>query len=186
MTIPNILTLIRFILAGLVIYFTAQNTLPSLTLAIFIFFLGMATDFADGIIARRYGMITNFGKIADPIADKLLTLGAFTSFVLLGLFNIWILIFIALREIGLTVVRLIALKKNIVLAAEKLGKIKTASQMIIILCIYCLLIIDILTPVTISGLVINIFMIYLLLITLISGINFLWNNKTTLKTIWTK
>ncbi len=96
-------------------------------LAWLIFFVAMVTDKIDGDIARSRGLVTNFGKIADPIADKALTGMAFIGLSILGEIWWWVTIVVLLREWSVTVLRLSILKK-VVIAAADLGKLKTATQ----------------------------------------------------------
>ncbi len=127
---PNQLTIIRIVLAFLSFYFLLQHTLSDRIIAFTIFTIAGLTDLWDGWLARRGGMITNFGKILDPIADKILVLGAFTILSMLGCYVWWMLVPIFLREISVTVIRLWFLKKDIVVQAERSGKIKVITQFI--------------------------------------------------------
>jgi len=100
--------------------------------ALVIFVIASLTDFFDGYIARKSGQITNFGKIMDPIADKILMLAAFLAFVELGLIPAWMVVVIIMREFFITGVRLVAVSRGIVLSAEQGGKHKTVSQVVAI------------------------------------------------------
>ena len=106
--LPNHLTFIRIILAVSIIYFITLNTPNSLIIAFIIFIIASLTDYLDGYIARKYNLITNLGKILDPIADKLLIVGTFLSFLYIGILNIWIVSIIIAREIIITVIRFFA------------------------------------------------------------------------------
>jgi CDP-diacylglycerol--glycerol-3-phosphate 3-phosphatidyltransferase len=97
-----------------------------------IFLAAFLTDALDGYIARRYGMVTDFGKFLDPIADKLLAIAALAVLVERGGLSAWVLAIIASREFIVTGVRLLAASKGIVLAAGNLGKLKTVSQTVAI------------------------------------------------------
>ena len=94
-----------------------------------IFILASLTDLFDGMIARKYGLITDFGKIMDPLADKLLVMSAFVCLVELGAVPGWMVIIIFAREFTVTGLRIAAAAAGVVIAAEKTGKIKTALQM---------------------------------------------------------
>lgn len=127
---PNQLTVLRIILAFISFYFLLQSSFAFRVAAFVIFTLAALTDLWDGWLARSGGMITNFGKILDPIADKILILGAMTCFYYLGLYPFWILIPIFFREILITLLRLYLLSKEVVIAAEKSGKIKVVTQIV--------------------------------------------------------
>jgi CDP-diacylglycerol--glycerol-3-phosphate 3-phosphatidyltransferase len=101
-------------------------------LSLLIFTFAAVSDFVDGAIAKRRNMITDFGKLMDPIADKILVLSAFAVFLQLRLINAWMFMVIISREILITSLRLFALNKGKVLSASKAGKHKTVSQMVVI------------------------------------------------------
>ena len=111
------------------------------TLALFFFCVAGVTDFLDGHIARSRGLITNFGILMDPLADKIMTCSAFIAFVESTHLNpdapvkvaAWMVIIIVARELAITGLRLLAASKNIVLAAENFGKHKTISQIVAII-----------------------------------------------------
>jgi len=96
--------------------------------ALIVFIIASLTDYLDGYIARKSGQITNFGKIMDPIADKILMIAAFLAFVELGLVPAWMVVVIIMREFFITGVRIVAISRGIVLSAEQGGKHKTVSQ----------------------------------------------------------
>jgi len=132
MNLPNQLTISRFVItfALLLVLF---NPFPSHeTLALVLFIGASLTDYWDGVIARRKKIVTNFGILMDPLADKVLTSSLFIAFVGLGQMPAWMVCVIVARELAITGLRLLAASKNIVLAAEGLGKHKTTSQMLAI------------------------------------------------------
>jgi CDP-diacylglycerol--glycerol-3-phosphate 3-phosphatidyltransferase len=131
--LPNILTVLRIPLAGLFVYFLLQPGLENKILAAVFFSLAVITDFLDGYLARKYKFLSNFGKLMDPIADKVLTLSAFAVFAWMHLFPWWMFAVVCIREVGITVFRLWAGAQGVVLAAEKSGKWKTALQMMVII-----------------------------------------------------
>jgi CDP-diacylglycerol--glycerol-3-phosphate 3-phosphatidyltransferase len=94
-----------------------------------LFLAATLTDYLDGVIARRWNLITDFGKLMDPLADKVLTASAFICLIPFGALPAWAVIIIISREFLITGLRLLASSKNIILPAEKLGKHKTAWQM---------------------------------------------------------
>jgi len=100
--------------------------------ALIVFIIASLTDYFDGYTARKSGQITNFGKLMDPIADKILILAAFLAFVELRLIPAWMVVVIIMREFFITGVRLVAVSRGIVLSAEQGGKHKTVSQVVAI------------------------------------------------------
>lgn len=130
MNLPNKLTVLRIILtpvylAAMLIEFKYHYLVAAL-----IFIIASITDFLDGKIARKNNLITTFGKLCDPVADKMLTTAALLAFMQLGLCNIWIVMIILTREFLVTSFRLVASAQGIVIPAGIWGKLKTASQMI--------------------------------------------------------
>jgi CDP-diacylglycerol--glycerol-3-phosphate 3-phosphatidyltransferase len=138
MNLPNKLTVSRFVLTAFFLWalFWPWPVPFRNTLALFFFCVASFTDFLDGKIARSRGLITNFGILMDPLADKILTCSAFIAFVESTRLNpaapvkvaAWMVIVIVGRELAITGLRLLAASKSIVLAAEKFGKHKTISQ----------------------------------------------------------
>lgn len=138
MNLPNQLTVARLVLT---VAFVGVFSLPlpyGETAALVLFVGASITDHYDGKIARARGLITNFGILMDPLADKVLVCSAFIAFVGAGLMPAWMVIVIVARELSITGLRLLAAAKNIVLAAEGYGKHKTVSQMVAIICILVL------------------------------------------------
>jgi CDP-diacylglycerol--glycerol-3-phosphate 3-phosphatidyltransferase len=135
MNVPNKLTVSRFALtlAFLVVMFS-QFRLRE-TLALVLFSAASLTDYFDGKIARRDNLITNFGILMDPLADKILVCSAFIAFVGLTWMPAWMVVIIVARELAITGLRLLAASKNVVLAAEGYGKHKTISQIVAIIAI---------------------------------------------------
>jgi len=140
MNLPNKLTVSRFVLTALflVVFFTEAIPFNE-TIALVLFALGGITDYLDGEIARKRKLITNFGILMDPLADKIMTCSAFIAFVERGQMEAWMVVVIVARELAITGLRLLAASKNQVLAAESLGKHKTVSQLVTILSILVLL-----------------------------------------------
>ena len=131
MNLPNKLTILRMVLVpffvATLLMSAANEPLKWVALALFI--IASLTDFADGYIARKYNLITNFGKFMDPLADKLLVCSALICFVQLNELPAWIVIVIIAREFIISGFRLIASDQGIVIAASMWGKAKTVSQM---------------------------------------------------------
>src|SRR5687768_18143850 len=138
MNLPNKLTLSRFILtaAFLVVFFTAWRY--HATIALVLFCVASLTDYFDGMIARRDKLITNFGILMDPLADKILVCSAFIAFVDRGWIPAWMAVIVVARELAITGLRLVAASKNLVLAAEGFGKHKTISQIVAIISVLVL------------------------------------------------
>src|SRR3990170_11683 len=129
MNLPNKLTVSRIILTFVFMFFLFSKGLTSKSLALVVFIAAALTDLFDGMIAKSRNLITDFGKIMDPIADKILVLGAFLSFIQLQLIPAWTVVVIIGRESAITSLRFFALSKGRVIAASKGGKYKTVSQM---------------------------------------------------------
>lgn len=133
MNLPNRLTVSRFVLTGL-FWVAAFTPFPgNRTWALVLFGLASLTDFLDGKIARERKLITAFGTLMDPLADKILTCSAFIAFIELRQIEAWMVAVIVGRELAITGLRLLAASKSVVLAAERLGKHKTVSQITTIL-----------------------------------------------------
>lgn len=129
---PNLLTVIRIVLAPIfLVILLAENVPHHFLWAFIIFALASITDFVDGKLARKNNQVTNLGKLLDPLADKMLTTAALLGFMKFGLCNIWVLMIVLTREFAVTGIRMIATVQNVVIPANMWGKVKTASQMIL-------------------------------------------------------
>src|SRR3954462_7846286 len=139
MNLPNKLTLSRFLFT--IAFLGAMfSRLPyHESLALLFFCVGSITDFLDGKIARDRKLITNFGMLMDPLADKILVCSAFIAFVGIHKMPAWMVVIIVARELAITGLRLLAASRNVVLAAEGYGKHKTISQITAILAILVLM-----------------------------------------------
>ena len=131
--VPNLITFSRIAVLTALVWLVLQEWTGAATLAFFCILYGSISDFLDGYIARKYQLITNFGKIMDALVDKVMTLGSFVLLVWMGLLpptkvTIVVVAIMALREIGITLMRMLAVRRNVVLAAEKAGKRKTIWQ----------------------------------------------------------
>ncbi len=142
-------------------------------IALAIFIIASLTDWLDGKIARKYNIVTNFGKFMDPLADKLLVCAALIALIELGRIPSWVVIVIISREFIISGFRTIAADNNVVIAASYWGKFKTTFQMIMV----CLMLADIpaLQPITI------IVMWVALALTIISLVDYLIKNKDVMK-----
>lgn len=130
MNLPNKLTIARMCMVPLFMIALMMNTPASRIIATVIFALASLTDMLDGQIARKHNMVTNFGKLMDPLADKVLTAAAMICLVELGDLAAWIAVVIIFREYLITGLRSVAANENIVVAANIWGKVKTVCQMI--------------------------------------------------------
>ena len=128
MNLPNKLTVSRLILTAFFLMALLFDFPFHYTVALVLFVAASLTDLFDGIIARRRNLLTDFGKLMDPLADKVLICSAFIAFIELDWMPAWMVILIVARELAITGLRLLAASKNIVLAAERQGKNKTISQ----------------------------------------------------------
>jgi len=189
--LPNKLTVSRFGLTVLFLWCLFTVFQFHQTLALVFFCLGGVTDFLDGRIARSRKLITNFGILMDPLADKIMTCSAFIAFVESTHINpnapvklaAWMVVIIVSRELAITGLRLLAASKNVVLAAERYGKHKTAWQIISII---ALLVVDALKewPVWLQNVFLGwspTFAVVALWITVVltaaSGLIYLWRNR---------
>jgi CDP-diacylglycerol---glycerol-3-phosphate 3-phosphatidyltransferase len=147
MNLPNKLTVSRFWLTGLFLWVVFARSPLNDTVALIVFCLAALTDLLDGVIARRRGLVTSFGMLMDPLADKILICSAFIALVERGRLNpaapvtvqAWMAVLIVARELAITGLRLLAASKNVVLAAERFGKHKTIAQ---ITAVIALLVLD--------------------------------------------
>lgn len=134
MNLPNKLTLMRIILVPFFVAVLLIDTIPyRYLISLIIFAVASITDMLDGKIARKYNMVTDFGKFADPLADKILVISAFACFIQLDIINAVFIIIVLFREFTVTSIRLVAVESGKVVAANMWGKAKTVSQMIAII-----------------------------------------------------
>ncbi len=139
MNLPNKLTISRFLLTGLFLAVIFSEAPYHESLALLLFSAASLTDYFDGKIARRDKLITNFGILMDPLADKILVCSAFIAFVGRVWMPAWMVVIIVARELAITGLRLLAASKNVVLAAEGYGKHKTISQIVAIISVLVLM-----------------------------------------------
>lgn len=181
MNLPNKLTIFRvilivpfvFLLLGGHAGWFGENTMAVDIAALVIFIIASLTDLVDGKIARKYNLVTNFGKFMDPLADKLLVCAALIALVEMGRIPSWIVIIIISREFIISGFRLIASDNNVVIAASYWGKFKTTFQMVMV----CLMIANIPQ----IQLLTDIVMWIALALTVISLIDYLVKNKAVMK-----
>ena len=133
MNLPNKLTMLRIIMIPFFVFFLLSETPNKDIIALVLFCAASLTDLADGKIARKYNLVTDFGKFMDPLADKLLVCSALICLVDLGRIPSWVVVIIVAREFAISGFRLIAADNGIVIAASYWGKFKTTFQMIMII-----------------------------------------------------
>ena len=167
MNLPNKLTILRVLLVPVFVALYMKGlTVPSLI----VFLAASFTDFLDGYIARTYDLTTNFGKIMDPLADKVLVVAAFCCMVENGTIPAWILIVILAREFTVSGMRTVAAAEGIVIAAGMTGKLKTVLQSIAV----PLLIVNEPAWVARSAIV---FLAVSVIMTVLSGVEYVYRNR---------
>lgn len=177
MNLPNKLTILRTLMIPVFLFFLLTDYAGDYSkwIAVVVFILASLTDFLDGHIARKYNLVTNFGKFMDPLADKLLVCSALICLIALGRIPAWIVIVIISREFIISGFRLIAADNGVVIAASYWGKFKTASQMVTVI----LLVLNIQNTVfTVLG---TVFIYISLVLTVVSLIDYIAKNKEVLK-----
>lgn len=187
MNLPNKITLARILLTFVFMVCLFMSGLFWKVAALCVFVIAVCSDYLDGFIAKKYNISSDFGKIMDPVADKILTLAAFLAFVEMKLVPAWIVVIIIMRELLITSIRLKALSHNEVLEAGMGGKHKTASQMLSIFVILVFIIIKEAGVQTFGfwnasfeywyRQVIFVLMLITAILTVISGISYLAGNK---------
>ncbi|HXC46103.1 MAG TPA: CDP-diacylglycerol--glycerol-3-phosphate 3-phosphatidyltransferase [Solirubrobacteraceae bacterium] len=135
LNLPNVLTVLRIMLVPVLVVALLGNTPAGDVLAAVVFALASLTDFVDGYLARSRDSITNFGKLMDPLADKLLIVGALLSLVSLDRLEGWVAMVIIARELAVTVWRANAGAAGVVIEASMFGKLKTCVQIAAILAV---------------------------------------------------
>ena len=176
MNLPNKLTIFRVILIPFFVVFMLAPICPGYAnyIAVAIFIVASLTDLLDGKIARKYNLVTNFGKFMDPLADKLLVCSALICLIELNALPAWMVIIIISREFIISGFRLIASDNGIVIAASYWGKFKTNFQMFMII----MLIIDLGTSTAVM--IENILIVIATALTIISLVDYLVKNKQVL------
>ena len=128
LNVPNVLTVIRILLVPVIVVALLTETRDADALAAVVFADAAFTDGLDGYIARSRGSVTTFGKLMDPIADKLLIIAPLVSLVSLGRVAAWVAMVIIAREFAVTALRMVAVEQGVVIPASMLGKLKTITQ----------------------------------------------------------
>jgi CDP-diacylglycerol--glycerol-3-phosphate 3-phosphatidyltransferase len=135
LTWPNFLTVLRILLVPVVVVALLGDTHNGDVFAAIVFALASATDFVDGYLARSRDSVTTFGKLMDPLADKLLIVAALISLVSLHRLAAWVAMVIIARELAVTVLRMGAVQAGLIIPASNLAKVKTCVQIAAILCV---------------------------------------------------
>lgn len=192
MNIANRITLMRILATFVFMFFLFCHGLWAKAASLVVFTFAAISDFYDGWIAQKRNIVTDFGKLMDPIADKILVLAAFAAFVQMQLIDAWMFVIIISREILITSLRLFSLNKGKVLAATKAGKHKTLSQMVVIFAILGFVVLkEIMLEFytwnpdweTFFRTGIYILMLFTVGLTLYSGISYLWENRNIITKI---
>lgn len=176
MNLPNKLTILRVLMIPVFCVFLSfsPQSIPWRWASLGMFALACLTDFADGRIARKRDLVTNFGKFMDPIADKILVMSAFVMLAAQDRMDAWAVIVILAREFLVSGFRLVAAEGGVVIAASTIAKYKTASQMVAVL----------LTIVLVPGrfaIVARVVLYVSVALTALSGADYVWKNRRFLK-----
>ena len=172
MNLPNKLTMLRILLIPVFMVVLYMGFVGSAYVALAIFIVASLTDLLDGKIARKYNLVTDFGKFADPLADKMLTTAAMLWFVECGQMPAWALLIVIVREFAVSGLRMIAADKGTVIAAGWSGKVKTASTMV------CIILMFLPIPAVVNTVCVWV----IALTTLYSGVEYFVQNKDAIQT----
>lgn len=172
MNIANKITMLRIAMIPIFMGLMLIDFPFHMELALAVFLLASLTDHLDGHLARKYNLITDFGKFMDPLADKLLVTAAFVILIQMGRIEAWIVFVILAREFAVSGLRSLAAAQNIVIAASNFGKLKTVTQIVTI----CILLLNN-YPFSLFNLPMDMIGIYAtLIITVLSGIDYFGKN----------
>ena len=183
MNLPNKITIFRVCMIPVFVFLLLFEDLPYYNfIALGVFIIASFTDFLDGHIARKYNLVTTFGKFMDPLADKILTISGMICLIELGRIPSWIVVIIVAREFIISGFRLIASDKGVVIAAGWVGKVKTVVQMVM-----CVLLLFTADPeydsliFKIANVLGEIAMWLALILTVVSLMVYLWDNREVLR-----
>ncbi len=137
--IPNRLTIFRIFIIMIFIPTVLMDRMISSYIALFLFIIAAISDYLDGYIARKYNIVSNFGKVMDPLADKIMVISALLCFIQLNIVPAWMVIIIIAREFLISGIRIMAAKEGDIIAASNWGKAKTITEIIAIIAILVLL-----------------------------------------------
>ena len=177
LNLPNRLTILRILMVPIFVFFIliAPDNTACRVIAALVFIAASLTDMADGYIARKYDLITNFGKFMDPLADKLLVCSAMICLVSIDRLPAWVCIIIIAREFIISGFRLVASDNGVVIAASYWGKFKTVFQMLMVIT----MVFDF--KVAFWQVLELVFMWVALILTVISLVDYIYKNKDVLK-----
>ncbi|MDO4744464.1 MAG: CDP-diacylglycerol--glycerol-3-phosphate 3-phosphatidyltransferase [Clostridia bacterium] len=173
MNVPNMLTLLRVIMVPIFIWAITSEFYVA---AVIIFVLASLTDQLDGYLARKNNQVTTFGKLMDPLADKILTISALVCLLAIraDFINAWVVMIIIARELIVTGIRQLAMGENKVIAASWWGKAKTVSQMAALIAVM----IDLIIPLRYGGFCLTLWLVALaVVLTVYSGIDYIVKNR---------
>src|SRR6056297_911508 len=166
MNLPNKITVSRILMVPIFIWVILSGIQNSRLIAAVIFIIASVTDFIDGYLARKYELITDFGKLMDPMADKILVASALIALVQIGRISVWPVVIILAREFLITSFRSLAASKGLVIAASIWGKIKTNTQMFAIILLMLT-----------NGAIADIMLWISVLSTILSAVDYIGKNK---------
>ena len=173
MNLANKITLFRvFMIPVYVVFMMLTGIQNNYMIAGAIFIIASISDFVDGQIARICNMVTDFGKFVDPLADKLLVMAAMLCFVEINFIPSWVVIVILAREFIVTGLRVLAASAGVVIAADKIGKLKTTTQMIALVLMHFSALSNIIFNISLG------LMYIALILTVVSGVNYLYLNRS--------
>jgi CDP-diacylglycerol---glycerol-3-phosphate 3-phosphatidyltransferase len=186
MNLPNKLTISRIGLTFVFMFFLFTRWPHGKIAALIVFAIASFTDYIDGMLAKKMGLISDFGKFMDPIADKILILAAFLAFVEMKLIPAWTVLVIIFREFVILGLRILGIIKGHIVAASRAGKHKTVSQVVTVFCILIYLIIrqygesfnfwtERIDQISMN--LIFILMLFTVALTLVSGVSYISKNR---------
>ncbi len=188
--LPNVLTALRILLTPVFLYFLFSDGFPGMLLAVLVFLIASTTDAYDGYLARKYNVTSEWGKFVDPLADKILVLSAFGGLWYLELFPFWMFLLIALRDVVVTGLRMVMRAQGTSMETSNLAKSKTAVQMVALYLVLTILLViewpffsflhyDLRWIIDHGG--IWILMLGVTLLTVVSGMHYLYVNRTAIR-----
>lgn len=184
MNLPNKLTVLRIVMVPFFVFFMLGSFVPHRYLwALLLFCAASYTDHLDGKIAQRDNLITNFGKLMDPLADKILVMSALICLVKLDLASTVCVLLIMIREFAITSIRLLAVEQGRVIAANNWGKLKTVSQMVAIIAILLMQYIGAFVPAALPAMTVagHVLIVIATFFTVVSGIIYIKDNRDVMK-----
>ena len=179
MNLPNKLTILRICLIPFFVLCVKMPSTGMQIAAVAIYVIACATDALDGHIARSRGLVTNFGKFMDPIADKLLVMSAMIVLTAQGRMPDWVCILMLAREFLVSGFRLVAVENGVVIAAGPLGKLKTVFQMVSTIAL--MLFVPVEGPGGALSVVGVVLMYIALALTVVSGADYIWRNRDCIR-----